>query len=42
MLEIAGVPYQRWIKFFWKIFLAFLIIGMIMVAIAAQIHLGPF
>lgn len=42
MLEIAGVPYQRWIKFFWKTFLAFLIIGMIMVAIAAQIHLGPF
>lgn len=42
MLEIAGISYKVWIKFFWKIFLTFLTLGVFMVAIAAYINLGPF
>lgn len=42
MLAVADVPYTRWFKFFWKLFAIIVAIGMVLVAIAASMKLGPF
>lgn len=40
--SIAGVPYDRWFKFMWKLTLTFTIMACITLAIANSIPLGPF
>lgn len=40
--SIAGVPYDRWVKFVWKLVALFTILGGIAVVIANVINLGPF
>ncbi|MBP8784910.1 MAG: TIGR00366 family protein, partial [Synergistaceae bacterium] len=41
ILGAANVPYDRWMKFMWKLFLIWLIVGSVLVFIAQMIHLGP-
>lgn len=40
-LGIANIPYDRWMRFMWKIALMWIVIGSAMVFIAQMIHLGP-
>lgn len=40
-ITAADVSYTEWMKFFWKIFLAWSLIGIITLNIAQAIHLGP-
>lgn len=40
--SIAGVPYDRWFKFMWKLTLMFTVMACIVLAIANAIPLGPF
>lgn len=35
------VPYDRWMKFAWKMFIIWVVTGSVLVFIAQQIHLGP-
>jgi uncharacterized ion transporter superfamily protein YfcC len=41
ILGAANIPYDRWMKFMWKMFLVWLVTGSILVFIAQIIHLGP-
>lgn len=41
LLGAANVPYDRWMKFMWKLFLIWIVVGSILVSIAQFIHLGP-
>lgn len=40
-LSVADVPYDRWMRFMWKICLIWIVTGSILVFIAQMIHLGP-
>lgn len=40
--SIAGVPYERWFKFMWKLTLIFTVMACIVLGIANAIPLGPF
>ncbi len=40
-ITAADVSYTEWMKFFWKIFLAWSLIGIMTLNIAQAIHLGP-
>lgn len=40
--SVAGVPYDRWFKFMWKLTLIFTVMACIVLAIANAIPLGPF
>jgi len=37
----ANVPYDKWMKFMWKLFLIWVILGCILVSIAQYINYGP-
>jgi len=40
MLGAANVPYDKWMKFMWKLFLIWCVLGCILVSIAQLIHLA--
>ena len=40
-LSVTNIPYDRWMRFMWKLFLIWLIVGCILASIAQFIHLGP-
>ncbi len=40
-LSVTNIPYDRWMRFMWKLFLIWLVTGCIMTFIAQVIHLGP-
>jgi uncharacterized ion transporter superfamily protein YfcC len=39
-LSVTNIPYDRWIKFMWKLFLIWLVTGCILTTIAQMIHLA--
>jgi len=41
-LAIANIPYEKWMKFMWKLFLVWTLTGTVLVIIANSIHYGPF
>ncbi|MFA6878113.1 MAG: YfcC family protein [Fusobacterium sp.] len=41
-LAISKIPYDKWIKFIWKLFIIWVITGSILIIIADFIKLGPF
>ncbi len=41
-LAIAGIPYEKWMKFMWKLFLIWMVTGCALVMTAHAIHYGPF
>ena len=41
ILGAANVPYDRWMRFMWKLFLVWMAVGSVMVVIAQLIHFGP-
>lgn len=40
-LSVTNIPYDRWMRFMWKLFLIWLAVGCILASIAQFIHLGP-
>lgn len=42
ILGVANIPYDRWMKFMWKLFLIWVVVGSVLVTIAQYIKLGPF
>ncbi len=42
MLYIAGVPYERWVRFVWPTVLMFFGLGWILTVVAVLINYGPF
>lgn len=41
IIGACNIPYDRWMKFMWKIFLVWLAVGTVLLMIAQAIHLGP-
>ena len=41
-LAVANIPYDRWMKFFWKIFLVWVALGSVLVFVAQMMNFGPF
>lgn len=41
IISAANIPYDRWMKFMWKLFLIWLGTGTVMLIIAQAIHFGP-
>ncbi|MZQ99226.1 MAG: YfcC family protein [Acidaminobacter sp.] len=41
ILGAANIPYDRWMKFMWKMFLIWIVTGSVLVLIAQFINLGP-
>ena len=41
ILSMGNVPYDRWMKFMWKLFLIWMVVGSILMIIAQMIHFGP-
>lgn len=41
ILSMGNVPYDRWMKFMWKLFLIWVLVGSILMVGAQVIHLGP-
>ena len=41
IISASNIPYDRWMKFMWKMFLIWMITGAILLIIAQLIHLGP-
>ena len=41
IISAVNIPYDRWMKFMWKLFLIWAVTACIMIAIAQGIHLGP-
>lgn len=41
IISAANIPYDRWIKFMWKLFLIWLATGTVLLIIAQAIHFGP-
>lgn len=41
-LGLAGVPWTKWARFWWKVILIQYLLGLILVLIAHWIHFGPF
>ncbi|MFV0496639.1 MAG: YfcC family protein [Candidatus Fimivivens sp.] len=37
----ANIPYDRWMKFMWKMFLIWMAVGAVLLVVAQIIHLGP-
>lgn len=40
-LSVTNIPYDRWMRFMWKLFLIWLVVGCVLVSVAQFIHLGP-
>ena len=41
-LAVANIPYDRWMKFFWKMFLVWIALGSVLLFIAQMMNYGPF
>ena len=41
IISAVNIPYDRWMKFMWKLFLIWLAVGSVLLMIAQAIHLGP-
>lgn len=41
IISAANIPYDRWMKFMWKLFLIWLLVGAVLLIIAQAIHFGP-
>ena len=41
IISASNIPYDRWMKFMWKMFLVWLAVGTVLLSIAQAIHLGP-
>lgn len=41
IISASNIPYDRWMKFMWKMFLIWLAVGAVLIVIAQVIHLGP-
>lgn len=41
IIGAANIPYDRWMKFMWKLFLIWLVVGTVLLIIAQAIHFGP-
>lgn len=41
ILGASNIPYDRWMKFMWKLFLIWMVVGSVLIMIAQAIHLGP-
>ena len=41
IISAASIPYDRWMKFMWKLFLIWVVLGCVMVYIAQVMHYGP-
>ena len=41
IISAVNIPYDRWLKFIWKMILILAVTACIMTAIAQGIHLGP-
>lgn len=41
IISAVNIPYDRWMKFMWKMFLIWFVVSCITVSIAQAIHLGP-
>lgn len=37
----SNIPYDRWMRFMWKLFLIWMAVGAVLIMIAQAIHLGP-
>ena len=42
VLGIVNMPFERWMKYSWRVFCWWVALGCILVAVAQAIHLGPF
>ena len=40
IISAVNIPYDRWMKFMWKLFLIWLAVGSVLLMIAQAIHLG--
>ena len=40
-LGVTNIPYDRWMRFMWKLFLIWLLMGCVLASVAQLIHLGP-
>ena len=40
-LGVTNIPYDRWMRFMWKLFLIWLLMGCVLTSVAQLIHLGP-
>ncbi len=41
IISAVNIPYDRWMKFMWKLFLIWMAVGSVLLMIAQAIHLGP-
>jgi uncharacterized ion transporter superfamily protein YfcC len=41
-LALAKVPYEKWVRWYWPLFLIFVVLGAIFAIIAQVIKFGPF
>ena len=41
IISAVNIPYDRWLKFMWKLFLIWAVTACVMTAIAQGIHFGP-
>lgn len=41
-LAIVGVSYDKWMKFMWRLFLIWIVVGSVLVIVANAINYGPF
>lgn len=41
IISASNIPYDRWMKFMWKMFLIWLVVGTVLLSIAQVIRLGP-
>ena len=41
-LAVANIPYDRWMRFMWKIFLMWILLGSLLVGVAQLMRYGPF
>lgn len=41
IISASNIPYDRWMKFMWKMFLLWLAVGAVLLMIAQAVHLGP-
>lgn len=41
-LAVANIPYDRWMKFMWKLFLIWIVTGSALIIVANTINYGPF
>ncbi len=41
IISACNIPYDRWMRFMWKMFLIWLAVGAVLLVIAQLIHLGP-